>query len=604
MRRLFVLILFVVCTALAASAQTRLKLEVQGDHFVLDGKPFQIISGEMHYARVPRAYWRERFKMARAMGLNAITTYVFWDLHEPRPGVFDFTGQLDLAEYIREAQQEGLYVILRPGPYVCSEWDLGGLPSWLLADPQMLLRSAESSFMQPAARYLKEVGKQVGDLQSTRGGPIIAVQVENEYGSFDNDKEYMSKVRDAIVQAGLGEVLLYTADGPGQLPDGTLPDLAAVVNFGPGEAPQAFATLAKFRPGQPIMAGEWWAGWFDHWGVKHHVTDAEKEANELAWILDHGYSVSIYMWHGGSSWGFMNGANAGREGYRPDVSSYDYDAALDESGRPTKKYQLFRDVISKHTGAKLPDVPAAKPAVALPPIALRESASLFDNLQIATRCPGDAPKSMEECGQSYGFILYRREQPVPGSGSLNLGKLRDYATVFINGERQATFDRRTSDTASLPIVTSNNRIDVLIENLGRINFGKELRNERKGLVSPVQLAGKRLSGWTIYSLPMDDLSRLQWKKPGKYVGPGFRRGTFTLKETADTFLDMRGWTKGLVWINGHPLGRFWNIGPQQTLYLPAPWLKVGSNEIVVFDMNGGRDSLTTVAAPILDDVKQ
>ena len=249
------------------------KLTISGDKFLLDGKPFQIISGEMHYPRIPREYWHARLKMARAMGLNTISTYVFWNLHEPKPGVYDFSGQLDVAEFIREAQEEGLHVILRPGPYVCAEWDLGGLPSWLLADPQIVLRSDDPKFMQPVERWLKRLGQELAPLQATRGGPIFAVQVENEYGSFDNDKHYLKHIYDLIVAAGFGESLLYTADGPEQLPNGTLPGVPAVVNFGPGETKEAFAALAKFRPGQPLMAGEYWAGWFDHWGGKHAATE-------------------------------------------------------------------------------------------------------------------------------------------------------------------------------------------------------------------------------------------------------------------------------------------------------------------------------------------
>ncbi len=303
-------------TASADPSPAAQKLTISGDKFLLEGKPFQIISGEMHYPRIPREYWRARLKMARAMGLNTISTYVFWNLHEPKPGVYDFSGQLDVAEFIREAQEEGLHVILRPGPYVCAEWDLGGLPSWLLADPQIILRSDDPKFMQPVERWLKRLGQELAPLQATRGGPIFAVQVENEYGSFDSDKEYMRHIYDLIAAAGFGESLLYTADGPEQLPKGTLPGVPAVVNFGPGETKEAFAALAKFRPGQPLMAGEYWAGWFDHWGGKHAATDTAEQVRDLKWMLAQGYSVNLYMFHGGTTFGFMNGANFGK-GYEP-----------------------------------------------------------------------------------------------------------------------------------------------------------------------------------------------------------------------------------------------------------------------------------------------
>jgi beta-galactosidase len=279
---------------------------IEGDHFILDGRPLQIISGELHYGRIPRGYWRDRLKKARAMGLNAISTYVFWNVHEPKPGIYDFSGQYDVAAFVRIAQEEGLYVILRPGPYACAEWDLGGLPAWLLADPNIILRSGDEKFLGPAERWLERLGKELAPLQVTHGGPIIAVQVENEYGSFGNDHEYMKRILATLRNAGLGEVLLYTADGGNELPAGTLPDIHAVVNFGPGDAKEEFAKLQKLRPGRPMMSGEYWDGWFDHWGEKHHDTDVNQQAQELDWILNQGYSVHLYMFHGGTSFGLMN----------------------------------------------------------------------------------------------------------------------------------------------------------------------------------------------------------------------------------------------------------------------------------------------------------
>ena len=351
--------------SLAARAQNTAlahHIGIDGDHFVLDGKPLQIISGELHYERIPREYWRDRLKKARAMGLNTISTYVFWNVHEPKPGVYDFTGSLDVAAFVRTAQEEGLYVILRPGPYACAEWDLGGLPAWLLADPNIVLRSADEKFLGPAERWLQRLGRELAPLQITHGGPIIAVQVENEYGSFGNDHAYMKRILAALQNAGLGEVLLYTADGGDELPAGTLPDIHAVVNFGPGEAKAEFAKLQKFRPGRPMMSGEYWDGWFDHWGEKHQTTDAAQQAQELDWILSQGYSINLYMFHGGTSFGFMNGANWDHKNYEPDVTSYDYDSPVSESGALTKKYFAFRDVIAKHRpGVAIPDPPAALP---------------------------------------------------------------------------------------------------------------------------------------------------------------------------------------------------------------------------------------------------
>jgi len=554
---------------------------IKGDHFVFDGKPLQIISGELHYERIPREYWRDRLQKARAMGLNTISTYVFWNVHEPKPGVYDFSGSLDVAAFIRIAQEEGLHVILRPGPYACAEWDLGGLPAWLLADPNIVLRSADEKFLGPAERWLNRLGRELAPLQLTHGGPIIAVQVENEYGSFGNDKNYMNRVLAALKNAGLGEVLLYTADGGDELPAGTLPDIHAVVNFGPGEAKAEFAKLQKFRPGKPMMSGEYWDGWFDHWGDKHQTTNVAQQAQELDWILSQGYSINLYMFHGGTSFGFMNGANWEKR-YEPDVTSYDYDSPVSESGALTKKFFAFRDVIAKHRpGEKFPDAPSALPVIEIPEFELSESATLWSNL--STLVSVDKPRPMEMFGQSYGYILYRTKVKAPLSGELKINELRSYALVYVNGKLVGTLDRRKKQDHLSITAGGETTIDILVEGTGRINFTTELRNERQGIGGPVTFAGNELTDWEVFPLPMDDLSHLQFsKRIGSPNAPFFYRGRFDLQNTGDTFLDTRGWGKGAVWINGHALGRFWNLGPQQTLYVPAPWLVKGTNEIVVF----------------------
>jgi beta-galactosidase len=308
----------------------------------------------MHYSRMPREYWLDRLKKARAMGLNTIETYVFWNLHEPQPGAFDFGGSLDVAEYIRLAQAQGLNVILRPGPYVCSEWDFGGLPAWLLRDPDMKVRTKDPQFLAAADHYLMRLGQELAPLQASRGGPIVMVQIENEYGSFGKDKEYMQHMRESLMRAGFRESLLYTADGPPELASGTLPGVLAVANFGPGETRHAFETLERFEPGRPLMTGEYWDGWFDSWGGKHARTDTARQVSELEWMLSQGYSLNLYMFHGGTTFGFMNGANLNTDTgntYAPQTTSYDYDAPLDEAGRPTKKYFLFREAIARRTGA-------------------------------------------------------------------------------------------------------------------------------------------------------------------------------------------------------------------------------------------------------------
>ena len=560
---------------------------IAGDHFVRNGKPYQIISGSIHYVRVPRAYWRDRLQKARAMGLNTVETYAFWNLHEPKPGVFNFSGQLDIAAFIRMAQEEGLNVILRPGPYVCAEWEAGGLPAWLFADPMVKVRTKDPRFLEAADRYLSRLGKEVAGLQAAHGGPIIAVQIENEYGSFGSDRVYMQDIRQSLIRAGFGDSILFTSDGVDELPNDALPDVLAVINYGPGEARKDFAKLATLRPHQPMMTGEYWDGWFDAWGDKQHIhTDAGAQAKEVEWILGQGYSLNLYMFHGGTSFGFMNGANYGSppgSPYTPQTTSYDYDAALDEAGRPTKKYYLLRDVIQKHTGISPSPLPEPIPIAAHPKFSLVDSASLWDNLPAPIK--SEKPRSMENFGQSYGYILYRKHVAEPLAGTLALDDLRDYAAVYLDRKLVGTLDRRLNQK-SLPIRIPGRgtTLDILVENTGRINFGPHLPDGRAGITSSISVDAHELTDWEIYPLPMESSATIQsWKKGVTISGPAFHRGSFTLTTVTDTFLDTSKLGKGFVWVNGHNLGRVWDIGPQESLYLPAPWLRVGENQVVVFD---------------------
>jgi beta-galactosidase len=578
-------------------------ITIDGDHFVREGKPYQIISGTIHYPRVPREYWRDRLEKARAMGLNTVETYVFWNLHEPKPGVFDFSGQLDVAAFVKTAQEVGLNVIVRPGPYVCAEWEAGGYPAWLFADPSIQVRTKDPKFLAAADRYLARVGKELAPLQATHGGPIVAVQIENEYGSFGSDHEYMEDIHQSLIHAGLGDSLFYTSDGADQLHNDAMPGILAVINFGPGEAKKEFAKLDKFRPEGPRMIGEYWDGWFDAWGDKQHVhTDTEQQAKEVEWVLDQGYSLNIYMFHGGTSFGFMNGANWGdspSDSYSPQTTSYDYDAVLDEAGRPTKKYFLFRDAIQKRTGITPPPLPAETQLTAVPEFALTESASLWDNLPAAVS--SETIRPMESLGQSYGYILYRTQLTGPKSGELTIDEVRQYAQVYINGKPAGTVERRLKQkSVSITVPEGPATLDILVENTGRINFGKRLPDGRAGITGSVSFDGKPLTGWKIFPLPMSTPATLtHWKSNGDVSGPAFHHGTFALSKPADTYLDTSKLSKGFVWVNGHNLGRTWSIGPQKSLYLPAPWLKAGRNEVVVFDYDTLSDSkLRGVAGPI------
>jgi beta-galactosidase len=552
----------------------------KGEQFLLDGEPFVIRSGEMHYPRVPRPYWRDRMRKMRAMGLNTLCTYVFWNAHEPQPGKFDFSGNLDVAEYVRTAQSEGLYVLLRPGPYICTEWDFGGLPWWLLAT-DMKVRSSDPHFVQAAGRYIVgQVGKQLAPLQIHRGGPILMVQVENEYGSFGADHEYMNAVRAMIRSAGF-EVPLFTSDGSGKsnLTGGTLDGVLSVINFGDDSNPEReFANLASFRQNQPRMNGEFWYGWFDHWGEKHHTTLAATGAANVDWMLSRGISCNLYMAHGGSTFGYMAGANFSRV-YQPDISAYDYDAPIDEAGRPTAKFHAIREVMRKHLtpGERLPELPPALPMISIPKFELTESAPAA----LPTAAYVGPPKSMEELGQGYGFILYRHHPIKAAKGTLEIGEIRDFAVV-----RGTYLDRRLQQNKLEVELKPGEPLDILVEAMGRINFGLRLVDDRKGIIGKVTLNREELKDWEHYSLPL---------------GRPLYRGTFHLDKVGDTFLDMRGWGKGLVWINGHNLGRYWRIGPQQSLFVPAPWLKTGDNQAVVLDLYGGKNrTLESHTEPVYD----
>jgi beta-galactosidase len=571
-------------SAEAAASPASHLLRVNGDHFELDEKPFQIISGAIHYARVPRPYWRDRLRKARAMGLNSVETYVFWNLHEPTPGQFDFSGQNDIAEFIREAQQEGLFVILRPGPYVCAEWDFGGYPAWLLHQPNMEVRSSNPAFMAATTRWFRRLGEELAPLQSGRGGPILAVQVENEYGSFGSDHAYMEQIHHLLVDSGFDRAMLYTADGADELENGSLPELPAVINFGTGDAKTEFAKLEKIRPNAPKMCGEYWDGWFDHWGGKHAHRDAATEADELKWMLQQGYSVNLYMFHGGTSFGWMNGANSNGSNYEPDTTSYDYDSPVSESGELQPKFTLFRNVIREATGATPPPPPTPLPVHAPAPVQFTRAVSIWQSLPAPTA--SEKILSMEDLGQSYGYILYRTSIAHARSGELKIDELHSFAQVFLNGVLAGTIDRRLDQsTLQLNVTSQNTRLDILVENTGRVNFGHQFPHERAGITHRVLFANTELTGWQIYPLPMQNVTSLSYQS-SPCSGPCFYQATFDVGDPGDTFVDTRLFEKGEVFINGHPLGRFWNVGPQNALYLPAPWLKPGKNEIVVFDLNG------------------
>ncbi len=592
-----------------ALAQTRdhHDFRIAKGNFVLDGKPFQIISGELHYARIPREYWRQRLRMAKAMGLNTIATYVFWNYHEVRPGVFDFrTGNRDLAEFIRIAQEEGLWVILRPGPYVCAEWDFGGLPSYLLKTPKMTVRGNDPRYLAAARRYVSALAKEVRPLLVTHGGPILMVQTENEYGSFGADSTYKNAAMLMLVDAGI-DVPLFTADGDWLLTKGGIPGVFAAAN---GE--MSYDTLARrvgaFNHGTgPYMVAELYPGWLTHWAEPFPVTPTDSFLPAYDSLLQRGVSINLYMFHGGTNFGFTSGANYTKKlPIEPSMTSYDYDAPLSEAGWPTPKFFALRDVIRRHVSYAVPDVPDSLPVVAVPPIKLTAEADLFDVVTRVLPVRSKEPLSFEDIDQSGGYVLYRHRFSAAASGALEVPGLRDYADVFVNGRRVATLDRRTKVFSAPVVIPAGGRLDIFVENMGRINYGAELVNNRKGIIEPVTLGGRKVDEWAMYRLPFEKApaARLSSSVSRTTSGiPRIYRGSFSLAHTGDTFLDMRGWSRGIVFVNGLNLGRYWKVGPQQTLYLPGAWLRPGRNDIVVFDLDGQAASpIAGLRTPILNQL--
>lgn len=574
------------------------------ENFMLDGKPFRIISGEMHFARIPRECWRERLQMAKAMGVNTIATYVFWNYHETEKGVFNFSGNADVAEFVRLAGEEGLWVIIRPSPYACAEWEFGGYPWWLMQDQKMKVRSRDPVFLELSRRYFGELGKQLVPLQITHGGPIILVQLENEYGSYDDDQGYLTLNRVIIRESGF-DVDLYTCDGPSQLPKGYHPGVFPAVN-GLDKVKEVRELINQYNNGHgPYFIAEWYPGWFDTWGKKHHTVPVGDVAGIYDSVLAAGFSINIYMLHGGTTRGFWNGANLGQNTpFMPQTSSYDYDAPMDEAGNPTPKFMAFRGIIQKNIleGSVLPDVPPAKKCITIPEIHLKESAAVLEKLPKPIVSEG--PLSFEEMGQGYGFVLYRTRLTGPQKGLLKVNGLRDYGLVFINGKQIVVMDRRLQqDSMMVDIPAGEATLDIFVENLGRINYGPFLNENRKGIIGQVILNSVELNGWQMFGFPFRDYAQFRFRSKEPTGGPVLRRGFFALSETGDTYLDMRSFGKGMVWVNGHNLGRYWNIGPQQTLYIPAPWLKTGKNEVVLLELlKTERDSVQSIDYPILDQL--
>ena len=583
LKKIKVLLLAVLVTATASAQQAKHSFEIGKKDFILDGKPLHIISGEMHYARIPRPYWRDRLKKARAMGLNTICTYMFWNAHEPTPGKFDFKDNLDIAAFCKIAQEEGLWVIIRPGPYTCAEWDLGGLPAWLLKNKGITLRSSDPKYMPATLAFLKRAVQSFKGNLISKGGNVLMVQVENEYGVYAGDKVYVNAIKNTLLEAGV-DVPLFHCDWAGKNyydnahVEGVMPS----INFG-GGAQKNFAIFEKYAPDVPKFNSEFWTGWFDYWGGKHEVHSVEEKLADFKWMVDNGVSVNLYMFHGGTSNGFFPGANGSNTYFTPYTTSYDYDAPLSEDGVPNEKFFAFQKVIKdKYPSLQLPALPAPLKKITIPEFAFKPVASLKDNLPKPIL--SDKPQPMEMLDQNSGYILYAHETTGPLQGNLLIKRVMDRATVYVDGIKIGVLDRRLNQSTLALDIKENtkHRIEILVEHQARVNFGNAIDSERKGITEGVWFNGKELTGWQHYKLPLNNVAAF---KPSAYRDgyPHLYRAKITLNETGDTYFDTRKLGKGLLWVNGRHIGRYWFIGPQQTLFIPGCWLKKGENEIMILE---------------------
>nr|WP_221420861.1 beta-galactosidase family protein [Conyzicola lurida] len=573
---------------------------------MLDGKPFRILSGALHYFRVHPDLWADRIHKAKLMGLNTIETYVPWNEHSRRRGEFDTAGGLDLARFLDLVAAEGLYAIVRPGPFICAEWDNGGLPAWLFTDPEVGVRRNEPRYLAAIAEYFDALLPIVAERQIENGGPVILVQIENEYGAYSDDKDYLRALVD-LNRAGGITVPFTTIDQPTDqmLDDGSLPELHKTASFG-SRATERLATLRAHQPTGPLMCAEFWNGWFDYWGAHHHTTGAEEAAAELDELLATGASVNLYMLHGGTNFGFTNGAND-KGVYQPTVTSYDYDAPLTESGEPGPKFWAFRDVIAKY--APVPDeVPVASAPAPVFEVALDTTVSLAAAVASGSSSLGswgeyDHLPTLDEIGHFRGFALYRTA--VDRDGVLSFGEVRDRAQVFLDGAPVGVLSRDQHDTAL--VVPGPGVLEILVEDQGRVNYGERI-GESKGLLGPAVLGatatGERteLTSWSVLPIDLDapPAGVFAAASIGPVSGPAFAGAVFEIDEPVDLFLSTAGWGKGNVFVNGFNLGRYWSRGPGSTLYVPGPLLRPGRNELVVFETLAIADPMARfVAAPDL-----
>lgn len=581
----------------------------------------------MHHNRIPHQYWKHRFKMLRAMGLNTVATYVFWNAHEVEPGKWDFSGDKNLREYIKMAGEEGLHVILRPGPYACAEWEFGGYPWWLQNVEGMELRRDNSQFLKHTEIYINRLFQEVGDLQITNGGPIIMVQVENEFGSYvsqrkdiplEEHRAYNAKIKEQLTNAGFN-VPLFTSDGTWLFEGGAIDGVLPTAN-GEGNIANLKKAVDQYHDNKgPYMVAEFYPGWLAHWAEPHPSIDASNIARQTEEYLKNDISFNLYMAHGGTNFGFNSGANYDKKhDIQPDLTSYDYDAPISEAGWVTPKFDSLRTVIKKYAKYKIPEVPQPIATIEIPSIKLTKVADVLSILEKQKSIQSNTPLTFEQLNQGYGYVLYSRKFNQPISGTLEIAGLRDYALIYINGEKIGELNRYYNNYSMDIDVPFNSTLEILVENMGRINYGPEIVNNTKGIISPVKINEIEIEGnWEMFKLPMDkapDFSNIKSSDVFQNVSvktkslqgrPIIYEGTFDLSEVGDTFIDMEDWGKGIIFINGINIGRYWHIGPQQTLFVPGVWLNKGSNKIAIFEQLNDelKTEVKTTKNPVLNKLK-
>ena len=589
--------------------------EVKDKKFLMDGKPINIYSGAMHYFRILPEYWEDRLTKLKLAGFNTVETYVCWNLHEPKPGEFCFEGMLDIERFVKTAEKVGLYCIVRPGPYICAEWDFGGLPAWLLKDKNMQIRCNYPDYTACVERFYRELLSHLAPLQMTKGGNIIAMQVENEYGSYGNDKEYLAFIEKLMRDCGI-DCELFTSDSnwKNMLSGGSLPHIYKVLNFG-SKAKTAFNCLKDFPNDGPNMCGEFWCGWFDHWRDKHHTRNAADIAKEVKDFLDIDANFNFYMFHGGTNFGFTAGANF-TPGcpYEPTVTSYDYCALLNEWGDYTPAYHEVRKLLCEKQGIEMGELPPSPELQSIGKVKLTEGASLFENLDnIGEKHRSAVPEGMEYYGQNFGMIYY--ETVLSGKydiSPVSIKDVHDFGYVYFDGKQKAFIDRTKytvpnkfslknlilkkspeDNSVMMKALDGDRKIGVLVDTMGRVNYGARML-DRKG-ISDIYIGNQRQMGFDVWTLPLDNLENLKYSDKYDKNEPVFLKGTFKTDSKADCFVHLDGFEKGYVFVNGFNLGRFWAVGPQKSLYLPGALLKE-ENEIIVLSLNG----FSTPEVSILD----